>query len=242
MSQKNTLGFIILRHVRCESTNKLWIACYDSIRKNYPENLILIIDDSSDYNFITTKDLYKTTIINGKYPKRGELLPYYYYLQNKLFDTAVIIHDSVFINKYMDLHVDKYKFIWDFAPSKWDQIEDETRMIKLFNDIELLKFYENKNLWKGCMGGMSIITYDFLQSINNKYDLSKLLNCVLTRYNRASFERVIACLLQKEHPRQTLLGDINEYCKTKMGGGALVRFNEKYKYEHLLISKVFTGR
>ena len=33
-----------------------------------------------------------------------------------------------------------------------------------------------------------------------------------------------------------------QYCKTKMGGGTLVRFNEKHKYEHLPISKVFTGK
>ena len=205
------IGFIILRHVNNELTNKYWIKCVNSIRQYYPENKILIIDDNSNYEYITEETLYKTTIINSEYPKRGELLPYYYYLHNKLFDIAVIIHDSVFINKYIDMSVEKYKFLWEFE-HYWDQIEDETKMIKIFNDLELKEFYENKHLWKGCFGGMSIITHDYLTYINNKYDISKLLDYVLNRYNRCSFERVIACLLQKEETKQTLLGNIHNYC------------------------------
>ena len=230
-----TIGFIILRHVNNESTNKYWIHCYNSIRKYYPENNILIIDDNSNYNFITDKKLYNTTTINSEYHKRGELLPYYYYLHNKLFDIAVIIHDSVFINKYIDFSVEKYKFLWEFEHN-WDQIEDETRMINIFNNSELREFYEKKHLWKGCFGGMSIITHDYLTYINNKYDISKLLDCVINRYNRCSFERVIACLLQKEGNKQTLLGNIHNYCTWG------ININEIGKYKHLPIIKIWTGR
>ena len=105
------VGFIILRHVNSELTNKCWIRSINSIRQYYPENNILIIDDNSDYNFLTENNFYKTTIIESEYTKRGELLPFYYYLNNKLFDVAVIIHDSVFINKYIDLNVDKYQIL-----------------------------------------------------------------------------------------------------------------------------------
>jgi hypothetical protein len=229
------IGFIVLRHVNNESTNKYWIHCYHSIRKYYPENHILIIDDNSNYDFITDEKLYKTTIINSEYPKRGEVLPYYYYLHNKLFDVAVIIHDSVFINRYIDMNVEKYKLLWDFEHD-WDQIADETRMINIFNDSELKEFYENKDLWKGCFGGMSIITHDYLTYINNKYDISKLLDCVLNRYNRCSFERVIACLLQKEGDKQTLLGNIHNYCNWGFD------FNQIENYTHLPIIKCWTGR
>ena len=93
-----TYRFIILRHVNNNKTNDYWLRCYDGIRKFYPENYILIIDLGSDYNFITNEELYKTKIINSDSPKSGALLPYYY-IQNKLFDTAVILHDSVFIQK-----------------------------------------------------------------------------------------------------------------------------------------------
>lgn len=235
-----TIGFIILRHVNNDSTNKYWIRCYHSIRKYYPENNILIIDDNSDYSFITEAELYNTTIINSEYHKRGEILPYYYYLQNKLFDIAVIIHDSVFINKYIDFSVEKYKLIWDFTHD-WDQIEDETKMIHLFNDVALTKFYENKQLWKGCFGGMSIITHDYLTFVNSNYDISKLLDCITCRYNRCSFERVIAvllqsCLLQKDGIQESLLGNIHQY------GIWEITIVDIDKIEHLPIIKVWTGR
>jgi hypothetical protein len=231
----NEIGFIILRHVNNKLTNQYWNHCYDCIRKFYPEHPILIIDDNSKYEYITARTLYKTTIIKSEYPGRGELLPYYYYLHNKLFDTAVILHDSVFINKYIDMTVNTYKIIWDFEHGS-DQIKDETIMIKLFNDTELLNFYENKQLWKGCFGGMSIITHAYLTFINNKYDISKLLDYVLVRYNRCSFERVIACLLQKNEKIKTLLGNIHLYCRWG------ITFDQKDKYKHLPMTKVWTGR
>lgn len=206
-----TIGFIILRNVNCSIANKYWMLCYDCIRTYYPENTIMIIDDNSDYTFITKKELYNTHIIQSEYPKRGELLPYYYYLHNKLFDKAVFIHDTVFVNKYIDFsNIDKYKIIWGFKHD-WDQPKDECRIISIFNDQDLVKFHENKHLWTGCFGCMSVITHDHLTHINNKYDISKLLDLVLNRYNRCSFERVIACILQINNPSETILGDIVDY-------------------------------
>jgi hypothetical protein len=231
-----TFGFIMLRHVNNENTNKYWIHCYNCIRKYYPENMIIIIDDNSNYDYITNIDLYKTNIIKSEYHGRGELLPYYYYLHNKFFDKAIIIHDSVFINTYIDIaNVKKYKLLWDFE-HYWDHIEDETNMIKLYNNEELLNFYNNKYLWKGCFGGMSIITHDYLTFINSKYDISKLLDCVLTRFNRCSFERIIGCLLQKYEKKETLLADIHSYCKWG------ITFEEKDNYNYLPLFKVWTFR
>ncbi len=229
------LGFIVLRHVNNAKSNDYWIHCVKCIRDYYPENKILIIDDNSNYDFITTQDLYKTTIIQSEYPKRGELLPYYYYLHNKLFDVAVFIHDTVYINKYIDFNVNKYKILWSFE-HYWDQIDDERRMLGIFNNKELSDFYDNKNLWKGCFGGMSIITHDHLTHINSKYDLSKLLDYVLCRYNRCSFENVIACLLQKEGVEEFLLGNIHKYCRYR------IDFDEKDDYKHLPIIKCWAGR
>ena len=231
----NSIGFIILRHVNNETTNKYWMHCYDCIRQFYPENNILIIDDNSNYNFIVNKHLYKTTIINSEYPQRGELLPYYYYLHNKLFDIAVIIHDSVFINKYIDFNVNKYKMLWCFEHD-WDQVEDEKQMLNVFNDGELFYLHENKHLWKGCFGAMCIIKHDYLSVINSKYNLSKLIPFITKRYNRCSFERVFACLLQVNEKEDSLLGNIHKYCRWD------IRFHEKEQFNHLPIIKVWTGR
>lgn len=230
-----SLGFIIIRHVNNDLTNKYWIHCYDCIRTYYPENSIVIIDDNSKQEYITEKDLHKTIVVQSEYPGRGELLPYYYYAQHKWFDCAVILHDSVFINSPIHFNVKKYKFLWEFE-HHWDQIEDETNMIKQFNNLDLLAFYENKKLWKGCFGCMSIIKHDYLSEVNRSYPLSKLLPLVTTRFNRCSFERVIACLLQNKEERETLLGNIHEYCPWG------IRFDQQNNFCQLPLIKVWTGR
>ena len=231
----STLGFIILRHVNNENTNKYWQHSYDCIRRFYPENDIVIIDDNSDPKYITEKTLYKTTILNSEYPKRGELLPYFYYSKNKWFDTACIIHDSVFIQKHIDMNVENYKIIWEFE-HHWDETRDELNIIQLFNDKELVDFYNNKSVWKGCFGGMSIITHDFLTKINSKYDLRILLDVITTRPARSCFKRIIACFLQIMYKKETLLGNIHAY--TRFG----LRYDEMNSVTHLPIIKVWTGR
>ena len=232
------LGFIILRHVRDEVTNSYWINCYGCIRKHYPEATILIIDDNSNYDYVKNSvSLYKVLSINSEYPGRGELLPYYYYLQNKLFDVAVIFHDSVFLNRYIDFEIDNddYKFIWHFDHN-WDQIEDETKMINVFNDDELKRLYLDKTSWKGCFGGMSIIKHTYLKKVCDRYDISKLLDLITTRYNRCSFERIIACLLHDPSQKHSLLGNIHNYCEWGFS------VNEISKHMHLPLIKTWTGR
>ena len=56
--------------------------CYECIRKFYPENDIVIIDDNSNQTFLTAKELYNTKIIYSDYHQHGELLPYYYACNN----------------------------------------------------------------------------------------------------------------------------------------------------------------
>jgi len=232
---KKSVGFIILRHVNSEETNKYWQHSYECIRKFYPENNILIVDDNSNHEYLTNIKLYKTTIVYSEYTGRGEILPYIYFLQYKISDIAVFLHDSVFINSFIDFNVENYKFLWEFEHGS-DHIEDETRIINIFNNLELKEFHENKELWKGCFGGMVAITHNYLTFINNKYDISKLLDLVLTRYNRQSFERVIACLLQKNYQRQSIFGNIHTYCPWALN------YNQKNNYEHLPIIKVWAGR
>lgn len=237
----NELGFIILRHVNSERTNNYWIDSYNSIRKYYPENDIVILDDNSNYNFITNIKLYNAIIVDNEYKGIAELAPYIYYIKYKWFKKAMIIHDSVFINKYIDLNnIDKYKILLDFEHS-WDQVSDETRMILEFNNKELLEFYNNKKLWDGCFGGMVVINLEFLTNLNKKYNLTKLIKCIQNRYNRMSFERVIGCLLQKEAPKETLLGNLHKYFSFDYKKWEIY-YDEKEKYNHLELIKVWTGR
>jgi hypothetical protein len=243
MNDNNNFGFIILRHVNSGITNMYWQESYDSIRKFYPENKIVIIDDNSNYKYVTNKPTINTTVVQSEFPGRGELLPYYYYSKNKWFDTAVILHDSAFLNKAIDTKIDKYKLIWNFEHN-WDQVHDEINMIKLLkNNENLLQLYKNKNLWTGCFGSMAIVKHEYLEAIDGNHNLANLLKHVTTRYNRCSFERVIACLLQENYKpaNMVLLGNIHRYCKWG------ITYNEylnakKNNGVHLPIVKVWTGR
>ena len=145
-TSKDTFGFIILRHVNNELTDKYWKRSYQCIRKYYPENKIMIIDDNSNYKYITNIELYNTVIVDSTYKKRGEILPYYYFLKLKPFKKAVIFHDSVFINSYIDFNkIEKYKLIWDFKHDKVEHVpnnvNEEIRLLSVYNDPELMNFY-----------------------------------------------------------------------------------------------------
>ena len=66
-NSNNTLGFIILRHVNSKITNMYWQLCYKRIRKFYPKNKIVIIDDNSNYQYVSELPLINATIIKSEY-------------------------------------------------------------------------------------------------------------------------------------------------------------------------------
>lgn len=210
------LGFIILRYVNHENANQYWNHCYECIRKFYPENPIYIIDSNKDQQYVKNKhNLHNTTIIHSEYDGRGELLPYYYYLNNKFCDTCVILHDSVFIQQYINFKVNKFKFIWSFD-NIYDNHDGELKYLSIFNNEELISFYKDYYLWKGCFGSMVVITHDYLSWVNDKYNFTKLLDIILNKHDRMSFERVIAVMLQANYIEDNdivLIGDIHSCIK-----------------------------
>jgi hypothetical protein len=215
-----TFGFIILRHVKCENTNKYWIECYTCIRRFYPTNKILIVDDNSNYDFITDIMVENTLIVNSEYKGRGELLPYLFYLNFPLFDKAVILHDSVFIQTY--IHFDNNMEntpLWCFE-HHWNSSVPEKNIISLLeNNTHLQELYDNKELWKGCFGAMTFISYEFLKEINAKYNLYNIINYMQSRFDRTFFERILSVLItyekyEKQSPLTTsIFGNIHDYCK-----------------------------
>lgn len=239
------IGFIILRNVISAKTNKYWKECYRCIKKFYPKNRILIIDDNSNYSYVSNDQLENTMLIKSEFPKRGEFLPYYYYLRTHFCDTAVILHDSMFIKQYIDFNVDDYKFILDFGKANINDTSSlpyQAKLLNALNSEKLNKFYRTKddNMWKGCFGCMSIIKYNYLKNVENEFRLSSLIPHVTCRDDRCALERIIACLLQvNKKSEKTLLGNINTYCKWGLTYEHYVR-NE---YSNLLpIIKVWTGR
>ena len=193
-----TIGFIVVRHINSNETNEYWKECYTCIRKFYPLNEIVIIDNDSNYKFVTTMDTVNTTIIQSEYKNARELSAYLYYIKNKKFDAAVILQDSVFLNSTVKFEEHLNKFLWDFEHT-WDDPDNELYLIsKLDNNSNLQVFYNTTQLWKGCFGTMSVISYNCLESINKKYNLFNLIPYITDKTHKMCLERLMAVLISYE--------------------------------------------
>jgi len=256
-------GFIITRHVKCDKTNKYWNTCVRCIRYFYPDKKIIIIDDNSNQYFIKAfKDYHNIEVIQSEYHGRGELLPYYYFYKKHFFDNALIIHDSIFIHKRINIEQligVSVLPLWHFEPDKHhhDTALILTKTLKNNYDIiEKLKFKQNGDKhdfitntdseWVGCFGVQSFINFEFLQLLEVKYNIFNLLEHVKTREYRCASERIFGIIFSIEYKqllkKKSLLGDI---LRTRKNGEYSYNDYEKDKKQMKLphyIIKVWTGR
>ena len=209
-------GFIIIRNVNSIEQNNLWIECYYNIRKFYNDVDILIVDNNSNLDFVSTIDLHNCVIIHSEFYESRQLSAYYYHKKLKLFDKAIIIHDSVIINKYIDF--DKIncdiKYIWNFNTHLYDNENEEMYLLnKLKNNEELIHMYTS-NKWKGCLGNMSIISQNFLQLIDEKYNFLSLVNVIKNNAHQCALESVFSvicyCNEDEKNLEKCLIGEISE--------------------------------
>jgi hypothetical protein len=229
------LGFFLTRHVTSEKTNEYWKNCIRCIRQNYPKNIIIIIDDNSNNDYLNSDDinLEYCMLIKSEFPKRGEMLPYYYFYQTKLFDKAIIIHDSFYLKEKIDVtHINDVKFLFHFDNNLEDEEYEKLLLSKLKYSEELLQLYNTPNSWKGCFGVMSLISYEFLKTIVEKYDIFNLLDHIKTRIHRCCLERVFAIVCCNE--KKDLIHNISifgHFLQLLYSSVEETRFN-----------KIFTGR
>ena len=255
----NDFGFIITRHVNSENTNRYWNHSVKLLKKFYPTKKIVIIDDNSDTNFLKADCEYSNLeIIQSEFPGRGELLPYYYFIKNKFFDNAVIIHDSVFFHKRINFEVlngTNVLPLWYF-----DYNENESNSIKLienlknkfniedklkYNAINAFSFISSKK-WYGCFGCQSYINHNFLLHIENKYNISALTKVIQNRTDRCCLERIMGCIFCTEYPKtntsKSIFGNIMIYPSS--GRYTYDMYNTDLKKGTIKrdVVKVWTGR
>jgi hypothetical protein len=179
----------------------------------------MIIDDHSDYKYIDPEDEKGVNIIRSELePGRGEFLPYYYYLKNRIADRVCFIHDSVFINKTVDLTIHKNSILWSFETNLDTDSEKDIQIgiiSFLKNKYSLLDFYINrKQDWKGCFGCMAILEYDFLVKIEDKYGITNIGLGIKNRTDRCALERVFSCILYSmDNNIGCVFGNIYSYMK-----------------------------
>lgn len=255
----NSYGFILTRHVNSENTNKYWNHSVKILRTLYPYKQIVIIDDNSNYTFVKADADYKNvTVIQSEFPGRGELLPYYYFIKNKYFENAVILHDSVFFHKRISfeaLQNNRVLPLWHFNPDK-ENIDNTVRITHDLRDAlqiqsslrlhDLPMFGLEHNKWYGCFGCQSYINHSFLIQLEGKYRISSMIGKVKNRKDRCCLERILGYLFFKENPmlqkKKSLLGNIMNVYKSY-----------EYTFDHYMtdlkkgtlptyIVKVWTGR
>lgn len=250
-------GFIITRHVNSEITNRYWNTSIKLLRTFYPNKQLVIIDDNSNYTFVKADyDYENLTIINSEFKGRGELLPYYYYIKNKFFKNAIIMHDSVFLHAKVNfdcLAGTKVLPLWFFHPDK-ENIDNTLRISNvLTNNYEIQKKIKltdivlgmNNDKWYGCFGAQSYINHDFLLYLNSKYNIINMTTTIGCRKDRCCFERIIGAMFFNENKkimnRKSLFGDIMKYQKW---GYSYKEYKNDIKKGRLpkIVVKVWTGR
>ena len=250
-------GFILTRHVNSEQTNKYWNRCVKLIRVFYPLRKIVIIDDNSNQKLVRADFEYKNVIIiQSEYPGRGELLPYFYYLKYKWFPSAVIIHDSLFIHKRIAFENFNMPVIplWHHIYDK-ENLDNLLRISSVLNNYQMLskKLINNFNIlglkndnFNLCFGGQAYIKLSFLEHLQNKYNISKLINVIHNRLDRCSLERILGLLFCQEYPKLlkvcSLFGDI--LAQNRNFNYNYDQYNNDFAHKKAIhpFVKVWTGR
>lgn len=257
-----TYGFIITRHVNSLGTNKYWNQCVKLIRTYYPFKQIIIIDDNSNQAFVSADCEYKNIqIIQSEYPKRGELLPYIYFLRYKWFENAVIIHDSVFIHKRIPFEIFTCPVLplWHYDYDKENlgnllricgKLKNNLFLKQKLNsgsssDISILGM-KNNDKFDLCFGVQSYINLHFLEMLENKYNITNLTSVINNRPDRCGLERIMGLLFCQENPKlknkRSLFGNIIHHYQSFSYNydQYLQDFNNKMAREPFV--KVWTGR
>ena len=193
--------FVILRHIRTQRDNDLWISSYNSIRKFYT-NKIIIIDDNSAINTVDGK-LINTEIIKSEFNGAGEILPYYYFLKYKWADRMVFLHDSMFLNRpFRDSELDgQIKFHWYFEGtgiSDFRKINNYLSILKYASEMQAF-ITDTGTSWYGCFGATAICDLTTIQYLDEEYGIfTNLVLHIKTRKDRETFERVFGIVLYYE--------------------------------------------
>lgn len=260
-----SIVFILTRHVTSEKTNELWQECVRCIRQWYPKDIILIIDDYSDPTFLSTDSHspeLQENVLNIQSelgPGCGEILAYYYFHKMKIADTAIILHDSFWIQQPIpgleEMRKDpffKIRYLMHFEIGHHNLHQETGFLSTLQNSEGIIYHYHHLPLTKyGCQGIQSVISHQFIVEMQEKYRVFKVCPHIFSRYHRMSMERVFAAICNYMCPELfgtnciSVYGDffqeyIDKYEYT--GYDFFLENREKIAEEKRLFIKIFSGR
>lgn len=187
----------------------MWLEAYRCIRTHHPDIPIVIIDDHStttyrDATAALEAALINTVVIDSDLQAgAGEMLPYVLMLRHEWFETAVVIHDSMFLQAPIVLdstaaHPVPFRFLWHFnGPRRNDDIAGQNALISLLGMGKAraeLHALRNSRDWLGCFGTCMCVRLAFLKHLQCKYGFVQMVGHITTRKQRMAIERVFALL------------------------------------------------
>eukprot|EP00798_Chlamydomonas_sp_ICE-L_P032095 gene32095-biopygen9570 len=173
-----------------------------------PDHAGGIVDDHSDPDMraacipIEGTIPHLTVIESDLQAGAGEILPLYYMFTKRLFETALAIHDAMFLNQPIPesiaLHTPGFRFLWHFSSNFRHEEATMQTMGALSSETqeEIMRVYNNGGEWLGCFGTAMYVTLDALDSLETRFSgITKLAATVNTRSMRSGLERVIPLML-----------------------------------------------
>ena len=248
-------GIVITRHVTSQASNRIWKKCLQQVRRFYPTEPVVIIDDNSNYEFVNTEnvDMTNVSVVDSEIKRAGEMLPYHYFYKEHWFKRMLFIHDSVFIESRIDdSSVSGAKTLWHFINQlkHTDETATANELIQFLNyKQELEQLLPSNNSWKGSYGVMCIIDHDYLVHIMEKYNIENMIPHIDSRIKRMACERLFGLLLSHDNPEfvnnPSIFGDYTHSFNN--------RLSQSYDYEAYMedvssgnmrapINKLFFGR
>lgn len=233
-----SFGFILTRKVIDTKTNAYWQEACRCIRRFY-EQPILILDDSSDPEFLNGPLVENCSVISNVYPGSGEIAAYYYFYSLHPFDQAIILHDSVFVQRKIEFTFSPCTFLWSI-PHTYDEPEPTLELInQLDHGEEIRRLFLKPSRWKGCFGLMASVSWTWIESMERRFQLfERLVPKIQTRTDRMRMERIFGCVCYRMGLIPIQFGDILEYCQWGRTFDNYLRGENA----HLPLCKVWTGR
>lgn len=224
-------GFIIPICIREQIHLNQLKRCIESIRKYHKNIKIILIDDSDAIYINQIEEIFKQDInifIRESLNKgSADQQTFKVLLETKLFNKAVILQDSMILNKKLE-NIDKIniQFIWYFTNHivHWDIIKEPKTEYNLNNNIythsdliqhNILRDYkdnesfqkyvinklENKKEWCGCFGSLCIIDKKSLSFLNNNVNfINKFIYSASNRDRRVN-ESIFALICHYSFPK-----------------------------------------
>eukprot|EP00798_Chlamydomonas_sp_ICE-L_P028133 gene28133-biopygen32085 len=201
-------GIVILRCMKKPVHMWYWHTCVHRIRAVHPTMPVVIVDDHSDPDMraacipIEGTIPHLTVIESDLQAGAGEILPLYYMFTKRLFETALVIHDAMFLNQPIPesiaLHTPGFRFLWHFSSNFRHEEATMQTMGALSSETqeEIMRVYNNGGEWLGCFGTAMYVTLDTLDCLKTRFSgITKLAATVNTRSMRSGLERVIPLML-----------------------------------------------